>query len=498
MLLNTLKSGQSTWLDYKVKIKEIDIDAKQVLAYSASGKLGHFDLSDLVMQLPNLTAMHLRHSIYRVPFKAPIQSSQGRPWKYKPDLFTSIADIGCRLSSWSWCGNMIRERERYPLELLTQPDGLFSGLRHITLAGITIMKQHTPGKIGDHWPGNCLSQLHQLRSLELIDCVTTEWEITGTEMSTSWDFLSELEVPLTSLTITDCLDITSSTLTPWLALHGRSLRSLILNHNDSLDLNFLPTLKDFCPSLTVLSADLTYYSQSTVMNEAAEPKYTTLLLDNAIPTWPTTLQHLTLLHLRRWSTPTALNFLRSLTSSAGALPDLRHLELKVMLPEASWRERATIREKWTEKLTTVFLRNAAPPNPHLASKKAWRLWQAEKDELDDALLARTVRLRASTKRKHSDSSPDFEPATTTTRSQARSRARAKQEESDLLELDEDYEQVIHGMCDVVDVTLDNLRPSETRFVEADFLDEEAGGDEEWDEDVDDLEGGQGRGVFDWR
>lgn len=64
--------------------------------------------------------------------------------------------------------------------------------------------------------------------------------------------------------------------------------------------------------------------------------------------------------------------------------------------------------------------------------------------------------------------------------------------------EDDQEQVIHGMCDVVDVTLDNLRPSETRFVEADFLDEVQAGDEEWDEDEDDLEGPEGRGYQAWR
>jgi len=494
MLLNLLKSGNATWVDYKLKIKEIDIDAKQVLAYAASGKLGHFDMSDLVTRLPNLTSMHLRSSIYRAPFKALLGPSQARPWKYKPDLFTHLADAGRQLSKWTWCGNMIRERENYSVELMTQPGGLFSGLRHITLAGVIIMNQHKPGKIGNHWPGYCLSQLEQLRSLELVDCTSTEWDIVGAQMRPCWDLLSELQVPLTCLTITNCLDITSFTLTPWLEAHGRSLETLTLNHNDSLDLNFLPILRECCPSLTVLSANLTYYSQSVVMNESADPKYTTLLRDNAMPTWPTTLQHLCLLHLRRWSTPTALNFLRSLTSSAGSLPDLRHLELKVMLPEASWRERATIREKWTERLRAVFLRHSTPPNPHLASKKAWRLWQAEQDELDDAPLSRVVRLRTTTKRKHDDD--DSEPATTTTRSQARSRARAKQEQEDIMQ-DDDHEQVIHGMCDVVDVTLDNLRPSETRFVEADFLDEEAGGDEEWDGDVDDLEGEQGRRVFDW-
>jgi hypothetical protein len=39
---------------------------------------------------------------------------------------------------------------------------------------------------------------------------------------------------------------------------------------------------------------------------------------------------------------------------------------------------------------------------------------------------------------------------------------------------------IQSMCDVVSITIDNLRPTETQFVEADFLDSEPEGDEDWD------------------
>lgn len=49
-------------------------------------------------------------------------------------------------------------------------------------------------------------------------------------------------------------------------------------------------------------------------------------------------------------------------------------------------------------------------------------------------------------------------------------------------------QVIQGLCEVVEVRIDNLRPTERQVTEADFLDEEASGDEDWDgEDID--EGG---------
>lgn len=49
-------------------------------------------------------------------------------------------------------------------------------------------------------------------------------------------------------------------------------------------------------------------------------------------------------------------------------------------------------------------------------------------------------------------------------------------------------EVIQGLCEVVEVRIDNLRPTERQVTEADFLDEEISGDEDWDgEDID--EGG---------
>ncbi len=42
-------------------------------------------------------------------------------------------------------------------------------------------------------------------------------------------------------------------------------------------------------------------------------------------------------------------------------------------------------------------------------------------------------------------------------------------------------EVIQGMCDIVEVRIDNLRPTENQVTERDFLDEEKSGDEEWTE-----------------
>lgn len=43
------------------------------------------------------------------------------------------------------------------------------------------------------------------------------------------------------------------------------------------------------------------------------------------------------------------------------------------------------------------------------------------------------------------------------------------------------ERFIQGLCDVVDIRIDNQRPREEQFNESHFLDSEASGDEEWTE-----------------
>lgn len=41
------------------------------------------------------------------------------------------------------------------------------------------------------------------------------------------------------------------------------------------------------------------------------------------------------------------------------------------------------------------------------------------------------------------------------------------------------EAFVQGMCERVDINIDNMRPSEMMFREDDFIDSEISGDEEW-------------------
>jgi len=308
-LLDLLKSEAPTYINYKVKVKRLDLDILYVMTYKA-GAHGHVNLSDMFAVLPNVSSVHLRHMIYRPPFRPYIR--QLRPWFYSQDIFTSITEYQTRLDSWIWSANMLNAQvpDAFNPEMTIHSSTTLANLRDITLAGFEIgsllddlantqsaaIKKRPPKMRSVH----CLKSLTQLRNLTFISCT-----------SSTWDILSALPCPLTTLTIINS-NIISTTLSDYLEEHGQSLTTLVLNHNDHLDLNFLPILHDSCPSLTELFMDLTYYNPLAILEVAADPVYASLLEDDSIPTWPSTLQRLSLLHLRRWSTHAALNFLQSL------------------------------------------------------------------------------------------------------------------------------------------------------------------------------------------
>ena len=71
---------------------------------------------------------------------------------------------------------------------------------------------------------------------------------------------------------------------------------------------------------------------------------------------------------------------------------------------------------------------------------------------------------------------------------------AVQEYDTAEEADEDKRSVqesVQGLCDVVRVLFDNLRPTEEQLHESDFLDQELSGDEDWNGDSDDMYGEDG-------
>lgn len=63
------------------------------------------------------------------------------------------------------------------------------------------------------------------------------------------------------LEIVNCSEFEAHDMAGFLISKGGHLRELILNHNQSLSLSFLPSLGLACPRLEVLRMNLHYYAQ---------------------------------------------------------------------------------------------------------------------------------------------------------------------------------------------------------------------------------------------
>lgn len=268
--------------------------------------------------------------------------------------------------------------------------------------------------------------------------------------------------------------------------------------------------------------DLTYYSAFLTYKDS-DPIFKTLLDSHDTPTWPSTLERLELIHLRKWSSSAAENLFGSLIESAENLPYLRILILKAAI-DISWRDRAGFRETWISRFQKTFLRNPSPPDPCLASARAFREKAATVTKapvvsiLDNPITLHDKESDTSQLQDETSTLLHPNPSQSTSRRSRRikdltseSHQASQEPPTPPVEEPESDTQVIprkdwkheatrhfQGLCSVVDVTIDNMRPSEVQYDEGDFLDSERSGDEDWNGDVDgDLEAAGGRARYAW-
>lgn len=524
-LLLLLKQDPETLaINYHAKIRKLEFDVRSTLAYSAPGK-GHISMADILDQVPNLSSINITDEKDEVPF----QYRRLRPkWFYPPSLFQNLMGGPIRLKSWRINGNFIHPtdtRLNRPSTQERQPETdashandehddmatsmyssllwasslytpVFNDLRSLALSNLNLDGKHKSLI-------NAIAQLSNLREMKIISCQDTDWKI-----------FTDMPQLLRSLDVQDCNFITSTIVQSYLANHGRSLHTLVLSHNKALDLAFLPTLKFDCPALRVLHMDFTYYSQLYV-SKNFDPTFERLLNASDRPTWPSTLEHIELNHLRKWSSDAAETLFGSLIESAESLTYLRTLRLKAAI-DIGWRDRAGFRETWISRFRSTFLRLSEPPSLRFASARAFR--ESKKENMTDHKTAEaapeaTLPLKSPTRHQEKlsrqpDSALDtLEQSDSTSRRSCRikqiaTEARRVSQEQLVASAEESEEDVqiiarmdwkkaasehYQGLCSVVDITIDNMRPSEVQFEERDFMDTERSGDEDWtgemDEDV---------------
>lgn len=443
------KPQESLSINYAAKVKELHVDAESVLLYKNGPQLGWFDLCDLIATVPRVHTIRLFHkddSIVGVPaYSLPVSK-----WLYPERLFSSMDENGIALRSWDWNGRFIADVETLlPLMLEKHQRAAFQKLKHLRLVHVNCSGR-TQEEIASLEP--CLvAALRQLPRLENLEFI--ESGIIG-------QFgLPHLPSNLRSLTLTNCHRVFSPNLEAYLESHGRKLRQLSLSHNRHLKMTFITHLAEYCPNLERFKMDVSMHDWSSYRDTSLH--FDELLTSSEVPTWPETLQEIELIQLVKLSEETVEGFFMSLVNAAPRLRDLRRLTITAIL-KIGWRDRATFRERWIRQLQTTFLRRSAPPDPNLRSLRKRPLHAIQ--SLADGESARP-------------GSAGSEPSTPSKRQSVRL-AQLKDSLS-RSPSPAPHEEIQQGMCNYVKIRIDNQRPTETQFNEADFLDDELSGDEDW-------------------
>ena len=487
--------------DYRVMPKRLTLDATQMSGLTDPTH-SVADLAALIRSLTTLREIDIFDPNDRPPFRERLRRM--RRWLYPDELFSALRDSGLRLRSWRWDSTFCPHGPLWMKSI--HGEQAFQSLRELTLT-----KFHPePARNDEDEPtteptleellGSALAVLPNLRSLAFETCGI----VSGT-------FLPLLPTNLTSLNITNCGEVLADALQSFLATHGAHLEELILDHNQALDLSFLVELKHSCPKLEVLRMDTTYYS-SLAMSSDNEPLYEYLLGADEVPTWPSTLRVIDMQYLRKWDSTAADNFFNSLIGSAEELPWLQDLTIIAMV-DTDWRQRAEFRRKWSATFQAVFARKWKAPSPHLASMRAFREWKAqhapaektshediESEKVDSFIEGVSEEIEvpeagesnaplvASSKKQESWGSQRLRArskATTSYDEESGDEGESNQSSS------EEMSAVGHvqGRCQTVIFRIDNFRPREEIFAEADFLDAEPSDDEEWNGNDEANDGG---------
>ncbi|KAE8381078.1 hypothetical protein BDV26DRAFT_106124 [Aspergillus bertholletiae] len=468
-LLNLLsKPQESLSTNYVNKIRELHIDAEILLSYKSGPTLGYFELPKLIERAPQLKTLRLYHSddyIVGLPLW------QRTKWAYPESLFTSLMSSSLRLRSWDWNSRFMETKALLPYMIDKHLQTSFSGLRELRLLHIASensgVDELDASNEREATLAMALKELPELLRLEFLECSILNEHL-----------LPNLSPTLTSLTISNCDEVTTTNFSVFLASHGQHLRELALSHNRHLSLSFIVGLAQSCQSLEKFKMDISIHDLSSYHD--VEPRFEELLNNSEVPTWPSTLQDIELIQLRKWDDTTADVFFTSLIDAAPELRNLRRLVISAIL-KIGWRDRASFREKWIGRLEKVFLRRSAPPDATLST-----IPPASQPPVPGISTVSVVGDNTTTQLDHLGG----ELGTPSKRKSARLAQQKLSEAEDDAELSVSYHATpdsddnkkplaIQGMCDVVMVRIDNQRPSETQFNEEDFLDDEVSGDEDW-------------------
>ena len=519
LIAHLASQTEGSALNYRAKVKYLDIDADCTTS----------NIAELVALTPQLRGLRVHYIGDQISWHRTV--SRGRKFKgvYPQSIFQSLQTHHITLQEWIWNSLFMSNKP-----LVTRLTDIHSSYPFQSLQSLTFIN-FDGSTYGKEEIAKAINTLPQLKRLSFKSSLLVNQKL-----------LLLLPNQLESIELINCPSISSEIMSLFLTSHGKNIRQLVLDHNRSLNLSFLVELAITCPRVEYLGINLRFYNQHVAYQDT-RPKFKSLLYLNETPTWPASLQHLELFHLRKWSIEIADMFFTSLVDSAASLSNLRRLEIKASLEESGWRDRIMFRDKWVARLKEVFLRVSPPPKPHFYSigafyKHKHRLMYSDTavpntNVTSPGLAFHTRKDQKPSKRFcHIEINPDARnrydngsnneskstqagnrrskriklqadshqqpPPRKSVASRRQTRRKKRSEDSsasedsaidDTVEKDSDDEKTsgrddderdfhIQGMCDVVNILIDNLRPTEDHFNENDFLDKEVSGDEDWNGD----------------
>ena len=424
-------------------------------------------LEDLLPLLPNLRGLsleaqgdqpHAKRSMIQIPERSrgPLMTA---------NVIDAIKASGIVLRSFKWTYFFDR-RQDWPWSSLTHiHQTTLRSIQHLDILWHNMFSTPLDRKSFSTELVGALNVLPKLQSLTF----------SFSTIDLDPDLLASLPLSLKRIAFIDC-DIDYQALKVCLESVGTNLQSLILRHNQALDLNFLTLLDNACPNLQNLEFDLSCFANLTCSRSWAL-HFKSLFSTNLPLTWPKTLRHIEFKFLRGWGQEAAEKFLSSFQFAASQLQDLRVLILRMSV-DMDWRERVAFRDKWSKRLELIYKRNCADPmsiqetnsQRHSKRRRTTRQMGMDETSLDSRPKQKELSTRSSTR------SPKTRMITrggqgNISHSCGLDATDEKDEDEGLL--------FIQGQCHIVDIVIDNLRPMESQFNEGDFLDSEKSGDEDW-------------------
>ena len=536
----------TTLFKYRQKVEKLRVDVREITAKTHKGQ--PLDLWTLVNCCPRLKVIDFHHEKDLPPFRT---LDVNLRWHYPDSLFqalngnTSPALLETkqtlevqptRLAGWRWNRRMLGRNMDLPRIKELHATTPFANLKKLCFVNFQVPSLNDPlrGGADDDIENEIAARDHSyIETFAATIGALANLEYLSIESSTVVNdyFLPLLPKTLRTLELINCWDVNGEDFAAYLLSHGHKLEHLYLHNNQSLNLSFLTVLGEACPNLQTLCMDLKTYNHHEFYRDS-DPSYDDLLTVSQVPTWPETIETIELRNMRKWSADAAETFFRSLVDSAPKLTNLRSLVLKAML-DIPFRQRSVLRDKWAAKLTKVFLRKNEDPLPHFTlrprpigddEKQGHKMFKHRPKRLktgrhpDNSPPRRSGRLNAASSRASSvgrelrngiarpsyvdpdsdidqledDDEDDDVDELSLDDNSARRKKRASRGSDGTSSSDETTESSAehffrHGLCEKVEIQLDNQKPREETFGMDDFLDDEADDDDDGDWDGNDWQ-----------